>query len=132
VVLLCLKAAVRRAATSEPAVCSRDIAWILLIQPRKQQQPATVMHRVLETMAARRRDPEWWSDMSGARKYAFIQSQALFWGSYAVAAYLVFTNFGLAAGLVLVVPMLLLLTWIVIVMRRRYKRQFPNGRRRDD
>jgi uncharacterized membrane protein len=70
--------------------------------------------------------------MSGARKYAFIQSQVLFWGLYAVAAYLVFTNFGLAAGLVLVVPMLLQLTWIVIVMRRRYKRQFPNGRRRDD
>jgi hypothetical protein len=83
-------------------------------------------------MTPTRRDPPWWSDMSGARKYALVQSQILFWGLLGVAAYLIFTNVGLAAGLFLVVPTLLVSTWMVIVMRRRYKRQFPNGRRRDD
>lgn len=70
--------------------------------------------------------------MSGGRRYAFIQSQVLFWVLFGVAAYLVFANLGLAAGLVLVVPMLLLVIWTLIVMRRRYKRQFPTGRRIDD
>lgn len=68
--------------------------------------------------------------MSGARKYAFIQSQVLFWVLFGFAAYLVFTNLGLIAGLILVVPVLVVLTWTLIVMRRRYKRQFPNGRAR--
>jgi hypothetical protein len=79
-------------------------------------------------MAHHRRDPQWWSDMSGARKYAFVQSQVLTWGLFGVASYFVFTRVGAGAGLILVVPMLLLLAWALVVMRRRYKRQFPNGR----
>jgi hypothetical protein len=66
--------------------------------------------------------------MSGARKYAFVQSQVLFWVLFLVAAYLLFSHVGLVAGLLLVVPMLLMLAWVLTVMRRRYKRQFPNGR----
>jgi Flp pilus assembly protein TadB len=79
-------------------------------------------------MSEPRRAPEWWSDMSGARKYAFVQSQVLFWVLFLVAAYLLFSHVGLVAGLLLVVPMLLMLAWVLTVMRRRYKRQFPNGR----
>jgi hypothetical protein len=82
-------------------------------------------------MAAPRRDPEWWSDLSGARKYVFVQSQVLFWVLFGVVVYLVFTNLGLAAGLILVVPVLAMWAWILIAMRRRYKRQFPQGRRHD-
>lgn len=35
-----------------------------------------------------------WRDMSGAEKYAFIQSQVLFWALYGIAFYLVATNLG--------------------------------------
>jgi hypothetical protein len=35
-----------------------------------------------------------WSDRSRAEKYAFIQSQVLFWGLYLVAMYLVATHVG--------------------------------------
>jgi Flp pilus assembly protein TadB len=70
--------------------------------------------------------------MSRARKYVFVQSQALFWGLFVVAAYLVFKYGGLGPGVLLVVPTLLVVTWTLLVMRRRYKRQFPNGRRPED
>jgi hypothetical protein len=69
--------------------------------------------------------------MSGAPKYSFIQSQVLFWVLFGVVAYLVTTNLGLAAGLILIVPTLVGFTWMLVVMRRRYTRQFPNGRARD-
>ena len=36
-----------------------------------------------------------WNDRSRVEKYAFIQSQALFWGLYAVAIYLVATHVGI-------------------------------------
>ena len=35
-----------------------------------------------------------WNDRSRAEKYAFIQSQVLFWALYAVAIYLVATHVG--------------------------------------
>jgi hypothetical protein len=69
--------------------------------------------------------------MSAARKYAFVQTQVLFWTLFGVAAYLLFTNVGLAAGLILVVPMVAMQVWVLIALRRRYKRQFPHGRRHD-
>jgi hypothetical protein len=59
------------------------------------------------------------------------QSQVLSWVLFGVVAYLVTTNLGLAAGLILIVPTLVGFTWTLVVMRRRYKRQFPNGRPRD-
>jgi hypothetical protein len=68
--------------------------------------------------------------MSGARKYAFIQSQVLFWVLFGVVAYLMTTNLELAVGLILIVPTLVGCTCTLVVMRRRYKRQFPNGRDR--
>jgi uncharacterized membrane protein len=67
--------------------------------------------------------------MSGARKYAFVQREVLFWVLFGVAAYLLCTNLGIAAGLILIVPTLAMWTWVLIVLRRRYKRQFPHGRR---
>jgi hypothetical protein len=51
---------------------------------------------------------------------------------FGVVAYVFFTKLGLAAGLLVVIPTSLLMAWTLIVMRRRYKRQFPNGRRQKD
>jgi hypothetical protein len=39
-----------------------------------------------------------WKDMSRAHKYAFIQTQVLFWALYIVAIYLVATNVGVTTA----------------------------------
>jgi small-conductance mechanosensitive channel len=40
-----------------------------------------------------------WRERSRAEKYAFVQSQALFWGLYVVAIYLVATHLGVGVAI---------------------------------
>ena len=55
------------------------------------------MHRMSDDAA--RRKGRRWKDMPGVEKYAFIQSQSLFWGLYAVAICLVATNLGVGTAI---------------------------------
>ena len=74
------------------------------------------------------KEPRWWSDYSRAEKFVLVYRQVVFLVLYGVVAFFVSTRMGVAAVVSFLAPTVVLYGWAAVTMRRRYRRQFPNGR----